>query len=121
MARPVKTVSIHQLQAAVKSALEAAMKANPNVKIDPPDPSSSGQVLLPISIRFPWFCGLPPFPWPERNLETLAAFSEKFNSQLATHPEISAAALDGKFQSVVVHVGGHASVGFVPSDFAAIG
>jgi hypothetical protein len=118
MARPVKTVSIRQLQAAVKSALEAAKKAHPNVRIDPPDPSSGGQVLLPVSIRFPWFCGLPPFPWPEVDLGNLAALREKFNSQLQANPQISAAALDGKFQSVVTQTGGLASIGFVPSDFA---
>jgi hypothetical protein len=118
MARPVKTVSIRQLQAAVKSALEAAKKAHPNVRIDPPDPSSSGQVLLPVSIRFPWFCGLPPFPWPEGELQNLAALSEKFNSQLQADPQIAAAALDGKFQPVVTQTGGLASIGFVPSDFA---
>jgi hypothetical protein len=118
MARSAKTVSIRQLQAAVTTALEAAKKKHPHVKLEaafvsePPD--------LPIVYRYPWFCGLPPFPWPETELQNLGTLTNTFVSHLAANPSISEAAADGKFQPAIQFSGGTASIGFAPADVALV-
>jgi hypothetical protein len=119
MARTAKTVSISQLQAAVKTALEAAKKEHPDLKLDAvtitgsPDP-------LPIYYRFPWICGIPPFPWPEYELQNLAALNARFVANLAANPSISAVAADGAFISTIQFSGGTASIGFAPADVSLI-
>jgi hypothetical protein len=116
MARSAKTVSIRHLHAAVKTALEAAKRQHPDFKIDPV--AASGTVILPIYVRFPWICGLPPFPWPESELQNITAFTDSFVANLASNEHISSAALDGKFERTVYASGGTVSIGFVPADFS---
>ena len=53
MARSSKTVSIRHLHAEVKTALEAAKKKHPAVRIESFD-DSGGVVTLPIYFRYPW-------------------------------------------------------------------
>jgi hypothetical protein len=119
MARSAKTVSVRQLQAAVTTALEAAKKKHPHIKLEaasisePPD-------QLPIMYRYPWFCGLPPFPWPESELQDLGVLTNTLVSHLAATPAISAAAADGKFQPAIQYSGGTASIGFAPADISLI-
>jgi hypothetical protein len=119
MARTAKTVSIGQLQAAVKTALEAAKKQHPHLKLDAVTLSGSPEPL-PILYRYPWFCGYPPFPWPEGELNELAALNDKFVSHLAANQSISAIAAEGGFKSALQISGGTASIGFVPADVSLI-
>jgi hypothetical protein len=115
MARSAKTVSIRHLHAAVKTALEAAKKKHPAVRIESLD-DSGGVVTLPIYFRYPWICGLPPAPWPEAELGNLAEFNQTFVNGLASDRQIAALGVDGKFEPAIQFAGGKVAVGFVPGD-----
>ena len=119
MARTAKTVSIRQLQAAVATALEAAKKDHPHLKLDAITVSGSSDPL-PIYYRFPWICGIPPFTWPEGDLQGLVALNTKFVSHLAANPSIAAAAAEGGFKSTIQLSGGTAAIGFTPADVSLI-
>jgi hypothetical protein len=112
MPRTAKTVSIRHLHAAVKTALEAARNKHPEFKIDPATPSNS----LPIIIHPPWICGLP-VPWPV-DINNVVEFNNTFVAQLSKNTQISALAVDEKFEPAVYLSAGKASIGFVPSDAA---
>jgi hypothetical protein len=119
MARHAKTVSITQLQAAVKTALEAAKKEHPQLKLDAVTISGSSDPL-PIYYRFPWICGIPPFPWPEGELQNLVALNTKFVANLAANSSIAAVAAEGGFKPTIQLSGGTASIGFAPADVSLI-
>jgi hypothetical protein len=114
MARSAKTVSIRHLHAAVKTALEAAKKKHPDFKIDPATPPSVG-LTLPLYYRYPWICGLP-VPWPEYDLQNLAEFNNTFVANLANNQQISALAVDGKFEPALHVSQGNTAIGFTPGD-----
>jgi hypothetical protein len=117
MPNSVKTVSLRELQAAVNQALAAAKKELPNIKSDAVVlPGSSDPT--PIYIRFPYLCGLPPFPWPEKQLENLAAFNTRFVANLAKNPSLATAAANGKFQPALQFADGSAAMGFTPAEFS---
>jgi hypothetical protein len=116
-AATVKKVSVRELQSAVKSALEAAKKDHPQVKLESAGVSTD---QLPIYLRYPWFCGLPPFPWIDADVAALAAFNARFNANLAASPVISEAAAGGKLQPVLEYSAGSASIGFVPDDISLV-
>ena len=110
-----KTVSARHLHAAVKKALEAARKAHPDVANEPGDPTGTGVATLALYYRYPFICGLPPFPWIEENLGTIAEFNNTFVANLAQDKTISAVAAGGNFQPAVYASGGAVSIGFVPA------
>jgi hypothetical protein len=112
MARSPKTVSIRHLHAAVKAALEAAKKKHPEFKIDPATPAG-GLTTLPLYYRYPWICGLP-VPWPEYDLQNLATFTNTFVANLASNQQISALAVDGKFEPTLHVSPGDTAIGFTP-------
>jgi len=115
MPRSAKTVSIRQLQAAVKTALEAAQKEHPGLKIDLAA-TEGVTVSLPVYVRFPSIAGLPPFPGPERDLQGLVAFNDAFVASLAGNKDISALGIDGKFEPAIYLSRGKITLGFVPAD-----
>jgi hypothetical protein len=115
MARSAKTISIRHLHSAVKTALEAAKTKHPEFKLESlGDSGSSG--ILPIYYRFPWICGLPPFPWPDPEIGNITNFAKTFTDTLASNRQITAAGVDGKFEPVVQVSGGNVAVGFTPGD-----
>jgi hypothetical protein len=116
MTRSPKTVSIRHLRTAVNAALEAAKTAHPDVAFEPGDTTSSTGVLLPIYYRYPYFCGLPPSPWPEIDLGNIAEFNNVFVATLAQDKTISPVAAGGSFEPVVYASGGTVSIGFAPAD-----
>jgi hypothetical protein len=116
MTRSAKTVSIRHLHAAVRTALETAKRAHPDLKLEAVT-TIDGSSPLPIYVRFPWFCGLPPGPWPEGGLQDITAFADTFVASLAKDERIASAAPDGNFERSVQIADGNVCVGFVPSDF----
>jgi hypothetical protein len=116
MTRSAKTVSIRQLHDAVKTALEAAKREHPHFKIGAVATSDDPVIQLPLYIRFPWICGIPPFPWNEGDLDGITAFTDSFVANLSSNERISGVALDGRFEPTVYVSGGTASIGFVPAD-----
>jgi hypothetical protein len=115
MTQTPKTVSIRHLQTAVKSALEASKKKHSELKIDPA-PVSGGSSTEPVYLRYPWICGLPPFPWPESRLQEVAAFNKTFVAALASDKSISMMAPNGNFEPTLYASGGNVTIGFVPSE-----
>jgi hypothetical protein len=115
MTRSAKTVSIRHLHVAVKTALEAAKKAHPELKFEAAA-SLSAPFPLPIYLRFPWINGLPPFPWPEGDLQSLKDFTDTLVANLSADKQISPAAPEGKFETALYVSGGIATIGFVPAD-----
>jgi hypothetical protein len=114
MTRSPKTVSIRHLHAAVKTALESAKKEHPGIKIDLlAAPGTAG--TLPIYIRPPWICGFP-IPWPEYELQEVAAFNKSFVANLAGNKQISALGVDGVFEPALYISGGNVTIGFAPAD-----
>jgi hypothetical protein len=118
MARSAKTVSIRHLHTAVKHALEEAKKQNPEVKIPEALANSGDTFTLPIYFRYPYICGIPPFPWVEHELGNLGQFTNTFANSLASDRQISSVAADGKFQPTIVSSGGNVAIGFAPSDIS---
>jgi hypothetical protein len=116
MTRSAKTVSIRHLHAAVKTALEAAKRAHPDLRLEAVAPAPSASISLPIYLRFPWIAGIPPFPWPEGDLQNITAFTKTFVANLASDKQISSVAADGKFEPTIYASGGTISIGFVPAD-----
>jgi hypothetical protein len=115
MTLTAKTVSIRDLQAAVKTALSAAKRAHPAVRIET-GATLDSSIELPIYLRFPWICGLPPFPWTDGDLQTITAFTDTFIANLADNEQISAIAADGRFEPTVYVSGGSVSIGFLPAN-----
>lgn len=115
MSRSAKTVSLHHLHAAVKTALEAAKKKHSDLKLESLTDSGSA-VPLSIYYRYPWICGLPAVTLRESELDNLAAFNNSFVSHLAKNPDISAVAADGKFTPALQVSGGNVAIGFTPAD-----
>jgi hypothetical protein len=111
MTRTAKTVSVSQLQAAVKSALEAARKEHPQVMIDAATPPGGPDIFY----RPPLICGFMR-PWPEIEYGQLTAYNKSFVSHLASDPKIAALGVDGKFEPAVYLIGGNAALGFVPNE-----
>jgi len=114
MTQSAKTVSIRHLHAAVKTALEAAMKAHPDFATAA-SPSLDTSVPLPIIIRIPWICGLP-VPWPLADLQKVAAFTDTLVASLASDQQIAALAAEGKFERTVYVSGSTVDIGFKPAD-----
>jgi hypothetical protein len=113
MTRSAKTVSIRHLQAAVKTALDAAKKAHPDID---PVATTSASGPVPILYLYPYICGLPPSPWPLANLGSIAEFNNVFVANLAKEPAISAVAPNGTFEPTVSYSAGKVSIGFVPDN-----
>jgi hypothetical protein len=111
MSHTANTVSIRELQTAVKGALESAKKKHHNLKFDAVLDTSAP---LPMLVRFPWICGYP-VPWPIDDLGGLNEFNETFVGVLAGNPAISALGVEGKFAPALYITGGKAAIGFVPS------
>jgi hypothetical protein len=112
MARSSKTVSIRHLHAAVKSALETTKKDHPSMKFETGAPVG----VLPIYIRYPWICGIPPFPFREAELPAIAAATKDFATALASDKQIAALGLDGKFEPALHVTGSSVAIGIVPAD-----
>jgi hypothetical protein len=109
-----KTVSIKQLQTAVKAALEEAKRKHPSVRIQAYEATISAP--LPLYYRYPYIFGLPPDPWWLGNLAIANDFAQSFASSLATNPNIKAAGLNGEINPVVISTATGAAIGFAPSD-----
>ena len=112
--RSAKTVSIRHLDSAVKAALAAAKKAHPDVVVEalsvgPADP-------LPIYYRYPFICGLPPFPWVVAQTEGLVEFNNTFVANLAQNRQIAEIAANGTFEAAVQASGNSIALGFTPAD-----
>jgi hypothetical protein len=116
MARSAKTVSIRHLHTAVKHALEEAKKQNPEVTIPKALGDSGETFVLPIYFRYPYICGIPPFPWLGNDFGKLEPFTNTFVNSLASDRQISAAGVDGKFQPTILSSEGNVAIGFAPGD-----
>jgi hypothetical protein len=111
MTRSAKTVSVSQLQAAIKNALEATKKTHPDAKIQPDAAGGGGAFFY----RPYWICGGPFFP-PEYGLDKATAFAATFAGNLEKDPAVAPLAIDGKISPAVYVAGGKVTVGFVPGE-----
>jgi hypothetical protein len=113
MTRKPKAISIRQLQAAVKTALETAKKEHPQFSIDPPDPSGN----IPVICRPWWILGIP-VPWPLRPTEVAQAvqFSSAFSRTLAANTQIAGLGIEGKIEPALYVAGAEATIGVVTGD-----
>ncbi len=114
MTRKPKSISIRQLQSAVKTALETAKKEHPEFVIDPPDPTGN----IPIIFRPGWILGIP-VPWPLRPTEASQAveFSAAFSRSLASTPQIADLGVDGKAEPALYVAGDKGTIGVAAGDF----
>jgi len=114
MSRSAKSVSVRQLQTAVKAALDATRRIHPEAKIDPAVTSDSWSFIYR-----PWIiCGVP-LPWPlgpEYGLNQAVAFATTFASQLARDPAVAPLAIEGELKPAVYVAGNSVSLGFVPGE-----
>jgi hypothetical protein len=113
MSSHAKSVSVRHLQAAVKTALDAARKDHPGFRLAPA--IAAEQVEL---IYRPWvICGLPiPWPWEELGNPETVQFVTAFTRNLASDSEVAALGMGGKFEPAVYLAGEQASIGFVPGN-----
>ncbi|MGA2848098.1 MAG: hypothetical protein ABSE46_03805 [Terracidiphilus sp.] len=111
MLRSAKTVSVGELQAAIKNALDATKKTHPDVQIQP---ALAGDGY-PFWYRPYWLCGGPFFP-PDYNLNQVTEYAKTFTVNLSKDPAVAPLAIDGKFESAVYITGGKVAVGFVPGE-----
>ena len=111
MSRSPKSISIRQLQAAVKTALEATRQAHPETHFEVAEAVDS----LPV-IYWPWWiCGLP-LPWPLDDLNQIVQLNETFTKSLATNPTVASLSVEGQFIPAVIVTSGKISVGFAPGE-----
>ncbi|MGD0893351.1 MAG: hypothetical protein ABR923_17650 [Terracidiphilus sp.] len=111
MTRSAKTVSVSQLQAAIKSALDATKKTHPDAKIE----AEVTGVAPAFYYRPHWICGGPFFP-PDWSLDRATEFATTFAGNLAKDPAVAPLAIDGKIEPAVYVTGGKVAVGFVPGE-----
>jgi|SRR5579863_1078612 len=113
MAHEAKTLSVRNLHAAVKTALQATKKQYPNAKfgaIDPADPTPR----IPIIYRPYWIIGLPPCPFRELGgIEQGVKVGETFSRNLASDPALAPLAINGKLESTMIISGDSISFGVV--------
>ncbi len=111
MNHPAKSISVHQLQAAINKALEAAKSSHPQTHALPALPAvTDGFIYRPW-----WICGLP-VPWPLAELGTAAGFAARFSANLEKDPAVAPLAIDGKIAPALYVTGGQVSLGFVPGE-----
>jgi hypothetical protein len=108
MKRSAKTVSVSQLQAAIKNALDATKKTHPDAQIQPAADGVEAFFYRPY-----WICGGPFLP-PDYG--SITKFATTFAANLAKEPAVAPLAIDGQFEPAVYITAGKATVGFVPGD-----
>jgi len=111
MTRSAKTVSVSQLQTAIRNALDATRKVHPDAKIQPAVAAGAE----PFFYRPYWLCGGPFFP-PDYGLDRATEFAATFAGNLSKDPAVAPLAIDGKLEPAVYVAGGKISVGFVPGE-----
>ena len=113
MSRSAKTVSVGQLQAAIKNALAATQKTHSDANVQPAaDGGSEAFYYRPY-----WLCGGPIIP-PDWGLDRATEFAATFAGNLSKEPAVKPLAIDGKIEPAVYVAGGKISVGFVPGEAA---
>ncbi len=100
-----KSISISQLHAAVKTAVGAAQKEFPSVKLpDPPDEV--------IHVPY-WICGIP-VPWPISEADK-AGFNAAFAKSLSNDPRIAGLAEGvGSLEPALYSLGSQSFIGVRP-------
>jgi len=94
--------------------LKRPKKKHPEFKADAVDSTGSSDSLS-LYYRYPWICGLPVWT-PGYPVKELVAFNDTFVTNLASNPQISALAVDGKFEPAVYISPGNSAMGFAPGD-----
>lgn len=112
MSLAAKTVSVSQLQAAVKSALEKTQAAHPALKAH----NLTAANELPLLVRFPWIAGIPPFPFEVAELTAIVEATARFAANLADEKQIAPIGRDGKFTPALQVSGNTIAIGFVPAE-----
>jgi hypothetical protein len=113
MAHEAKTLSVRNLHAAVKAALQATKKQYPDAKfgaIDPADPTAR----IPMIYRPYLIIGYPPCPFRDLGgVEQGVKVGETFSRNLASDPALAALAIDGKLEPTMIISGDSISFGVV--------
>jgi hypothetical protein len=112
MTRSAKTISVSQLQTAIKNALDATKKTHPDAKIQPAVAGGAEAFFY----RPYWICGGPFFPYPGYDLNKATEFAATFAGNLSKDPAVAPLAIDGKIEPAVYVTGGKVTVGFVPGE-----
>lgn len=111
MTRSAKTVSVSQLQAAIKNALDATRKTHPDANIQPAVNGGAEAFYY----RPYWLCGGPIIP-PDWGLDRATEFAATFTGHISKEPAVKPLEIDGKLEPAVYVAGGKITVGFVPGD-----
>jgi len=113
MAHEAKTLSVRNLHAAVKTALQATKKQYPDAKfgaIDPTDPTAR----IPLIYRPYFIIGYPPCPYREfGGVEQAVKVGEAFSRNLASNPALAPLAIEGKLEPTTIISGDSISFGVV--------